>query len=352
MQWTFFLDILGYGNEQKTIDNQEKADKFIEFMKENKSLIDFEDSMNKSFYSDKDINIYELYEIKSVFISDSFVLTSIPKDKEFREEDYYYLSSSIILELTFQMFYFIENILDKQGLIIRGGISNKFTDIDTESSLAVGQGLIEAYKLESNYENPRILLSKDISSDKKLMSFLDKDSKKYGEDFSIFLKDTDDFFYLNYLGFMLAILRRSENDRQNMHKYYKDNYGVTQNIIEGLQELNKYKEPKEFDKELSIFIKKNNLSEKELSKLISYLKEIGKNSNVLEEKVGHIQSVKYGTIKTLGNFQKVIKRNLEEQINNSDKKLYNKYLWLQKYHNNTIESFNDLEFIQKFKVID
>lgn len=223
MQWTYFLDVLGYGAEQKKIDTQEKADNFMEFMKVNKSFIEFQDGMNKDFYSDKEMNIYDLYEMKSVFISDSFVLTAIPKDKEFEDDEYYHLSSSIVMELTFQIFAFIENILDEKEFTIRGGISNKFTDIDTESSLAVGQGLIEAYKLESKDATvPRILLSQDISDDKKLMSYFETHSKRYGENFSIFSKDTDDFYYLNYLGFMLAILRRSENPNNKRNSFPKE----------------------------------------------------------------------------------------------------------------------------------
>jgi len=297
MQWTYFLDVLGYGAEQKKIDNQEKADDFIEFMKINKNFFEIQDGMNKDFYSDKEINIYDLYEIKSVFISDSFVLTAIPKDKEFEDNEYYSLSTSIVTELTFQILYFIENILDKKELIIRGGISNKFTDIDTESSLAVGQGLIEAYKLESKNSNPRILLSQDISDDKKLMSYFEKHSKRYGENFSIFSKDTDDFYYLNYLGFMLAILRRSENPNNKRNS---------------------------FPKEIAEFISKNNID------------LTGETKN--------------RTIKTFENFQKVIQKNLKEQSTNTDKKIYNKYVWLKKYHNSTIEDFKDLEFIQKYKI--
>lgn len=298
MQWTYFLDVLGYGAEQKKIDTQEKADNFMEFMKVNKSFIEFQDGMNKDFYSDKEINIYDLYEIKSVFISDSFVLTAIPKDKEFEDDEYYHLSSSIVMELTFQILYFIENILDEKELTIRGGISKKFTDIDTESSLAVGQGLIEAYKLESKDATvPRILLSQDISDDKKLMSYFEKHSKMYGENFSIFSKDTDNFYYLNYLGFMLAILRRSENPNNKRNS---------------------------FPKEIAEFISKNNID----------LNGETKNR----------------TIKTLENFKKVIQKNLKEQSSNDNPDIYNKYVWLKKYHNSTIEDFQDLEFIQKYKI--
>ncbi len=297
MQWTYFLDILGYGEKQKEIDTQKKADNFMEFMKVNKEFFTLQDGMNKDFYSDKEINIYDLYEIKSVFISDSFVLTAIPKDKEFEDDEYYSLSTSIVMELTFQILYFIENTLDEIELTVRGGISNKFTDIDTESSLAVGQGLIEAYKLESKNSNPRILLSQDISNDEKLMLYFEKHSKMYGENFSIFFKDTDNFYYLNYLGFMLAILRRSENPNNKRNS---------------------------FPKEIAEFISKNNI---DLN---------GETKNT--------------TIKTLENFKKVIQKNLKEQSSNDNPYIYNKYVWLKKYHNSTIEDFKDLEFIQKYKI--
>ena len=56
------------------------------------------------------------------------------------------------------------------------------------------------------------------------------------------------------------------------------------------------------------------------------------------------------TIKTFENFKKVIQKNLKEQSSNDNPDIYNKYIWLKKYHNSTIEDFKDLEFIQKYKI--
>lgn len=44
LQWTFFLDMLGYGNKNSLIKNHEDAQKFIDFMKGNKKILNFQES--------------------------------------------------------------------------------------------------------------------------------------------------------------------------------------------------------------------------------------------------------------------------------------------------------------------
>ena len=249
MQWTYFLDILGYGKEQKKINNQKKADDFMNFMKYCKERIIEEEAIHKEFDSSGEFNFYDYYEIKFVFISDSFVLTAIPKKTEFNDYDYYNYSAYAIIELTQRIWSFIQHVLNEKGLVIRGGISNKFTDIDTESSLAVGQGLIEAYKLESDYSNPRILLSKDISTDESLMKCFDELSKEGGSNFSLFLKDEDGMYYLNYLGFMLVPFRGDyEPFEELIIKFFKK---LKKEIKSNLE---KYQDSKD-DKEIDIYNK-------------------------------------------------------------------------------------------------
>jgi len=353
MQWTYFLDILGFGEEQKSIDTQKKADEFMEFMKINKSLIDWQENIDIKFYSDKNINIYDYYDFKSVFISDSFVLTAIPKETKFNEENYYHFSTQIIMELTFKILILIEHILTEKGLLLRGGISNKFTDIDIENSLVVGAGLIEAYKLESSFaEVPRILLSQEVSKDKKIMSYFEKHSKKYGKNFSIFYKDTqnDDFYYLDYLGFILSFMNKSENQRLNIQDEFKDKYGMSKDIIEGLKLLLKEKYSEDFQKKTFKFLQKHKLSQKDIKKLTTMIKN---SEQILRDKsndINNIKHIKHTTIKTLSKLQEVISLHLNTYSDNQ--KILNKYIWLRKYLNNTIDKFPEMDFIQEYKIIN
>jgi len=340
IQWTYFLDILGYGEKQKEINNKDKAKDFIEFMKSNKLLIEFQEDMDKDFFINKDFNIYEYYDFKSTFISDSFVITAIPKEKKFSDAKYYHYSTLIIMELTFKIFMFIENILEQKGLIIRGGISNKFTDIDEENSLAVGIGLIEAYKLESkDAVFPRILLTKDISEDTKIMSFFEKHSKNQKDDFSIFCKDNDGLYYLNYFGFMLSFLDKSENKRIELQNTLESKYGITFNFIKDFQEIIKDKESENFNRKLANLIIEHNIDIKVVQESNEIIKEYG-------ECIYNIQNIKYKTIKTFNKHKEVVEKNLE--IDNKD--IIKKYTWLKSYHNRIIDDFKDLDFMQEYKI--
>lgn len=340
IQWTYFLDILGYGEKQKEINNKDKAKDFIEFMKSNKLLIDFQEDIDKKFFINKDVNIYEYYDFKSTFISDSFVITAIPKDNKFAEAKYYHYSTLIIMELTFKIFIFIENILEQKGLIIRGGISNKFTDIDVENSLAVGIGLIEAYKLESkNAVFPRILLTKDISEDTEIMSYFDKHSKNQKDDFSIFCKDDDGFYYLNYFGFMLSLLYKSENKRIELQHELESKYGITFNFIKDFQEIINDKESEIFNSKLANLILKYNIDIKVFQDSSGVIKEYF-------EYIYNIQNIKYATIKTFKKHKEVVEKNLK--ISNED--IIIKYTWLKNYHNRIIDDFKDLNFMQIYKI--
>ena len=216
-QWTIFLDILGYGEENKNIKTQKEADKFIEFMLENKTMLielnqDNKENKNPSDYFD--INRY--YEIKFVFISDSFVLSFVPKAFEpldfekhqsFTEQAY----AKSLYDLTEKIQRLISFVLVKKGLFLRGGISNKFTDI--KDFLAVGEGLIESYSIESKLAKyPRIILSKDIVTPnfrKNLESLA-----KFFENFSIIKQDSKGFFYLDHLGYRLAVYKKAFTSKE------------------------------------------------------------------------------------------------------------------------------------------
>lgn len=170
IQFTFFVDMLGFGNKVGRIDNQEKADKFIEFMETNKNLFTAyseKDTLDKS----KLVNIPNFYEFNYSFISDSIIISFIPKilKEKLSEEFYYKHSASLFFIMVSRVISLLFIACKEHKILFRGGISTKFSYIKNE--FVVGEGLIEAYKLESiEAKYPRILLSKELSNQKNLWS--------------------------------------------------------------------------------------------------------------------------------------------------------------------------------------
>lgn len=203
MPFTFFLDMLGFGNKIGHIDNMEEAEEFIDFMKNNKN-----DSHDWILYSEENdayenaISMPNFYDFKFAFISDSIVMSYVPKhqEKSFSEEEYYKHTASLFYFMTNRINTIMINLLTEHKMLIRGGVSQKFSHIDNE--FVVGKGIVEAYKLESKEAvYPRIILSKEISSNLKFMEAMKKVSNmKYGGK-RLLKRDTDKFFYIDYLGY-------------------------------------------------------------------------------------------------------------------------------------------------------
>ena len=129
------------------------------------------------------------------------------------------------LSMSMRIFLVILYVLEKEKIFIRGGISNKFCDI--KEQFAVGEGLIEAYNLESKSAiYPRILLSKEISSNSKLMVSLKMIAKKMYNSNYLVKKDNDGFFYLDYLTFKLS--QSDENSLSIQNALKKQSISDTQ----------------------------------------------------------------------------------------------------------------------------
>ena len=347
IQWTFFLDILGYGQVQKNIDTKEKADKFVKFMKETKKIVEIQDDIAEKIYKGMKFNLNDYYDFKSVFISDSFVLTAIPKEREFNDSEYYSYSTFVMMELTFRIIELIEFLLREEGLLIRGGISRKFTYISEENSLAIGQGLIEAYTIESSFaEVPRILLSQEISNDTKIMTWFDRQSQPYGNNFSIFCKDTnkDDLYYLDYLGYTLVLLNRGEKMRSDILKEAKEKYSISEETLMGIFNIIKDTNEENFREDLSKYYAKSKFGKEDIKIVEKMLSE-----SYIMSWFQQSEILKSITIKSLDNLIKTIQKNIKKHSENIN--VLKKYVWLREYLNNSIEKFPHIEFIQKYKII-
>jgi len=192
--------MLGYRNINGKITEENSANEFISFMTSNEQVFSAQDSKKiKKAYSEGAFNLYAFYEIKTLFVSDSLVITYYPKEQkdEINELHYYMHSANALIIIIKRLQTFIYKCLHEKEIFIRGGISNKFAKI--EQNFAVGEGLIEAYETESKVAiYPRICLSKSVSENEKLILTFNKLCKWiYGVD--SFLKEDNGVYFLDYL---------------------------------------------------------------------------------------------------------------------------------------------------------
>lgn len=233
MPFTIFLDMLGFGNKVGKISDEKEAKEFIVFMQSNKGI----------FKIIKDLNnqcpfniINNNYEFKFSFISDSIIILAYPLelDNSITKDKYYQLSVHMFMSLYNKLLPLFFNLWEHKKILLRGGISNKFSYIENE--FVVGEGLIEAYKLESKDNGaiyPRIILSKDITHDNKFMETLKKNSKSlYKTDKNIITKDKqDDYFFLHYFN----LLQNQEQNHLQIKESNKKFYSFHKEAIEEMK---------------------------------------------------------------------------------------------------------------------
>ncbi|CAH6852486.1 conserved hypothetical protein [Vibrio chagasii] len=290
ISWTFFIDMLGYRDINGEINTEEKAKEFIDFMNLNKQLFDFSnsDSVKERYKKDKQFNLYEYYDIKYSFISDSLVINLYPKEVESLkiERKKYMHSANALFIILMRLQTFIYACFKEKQLFLRGGVSTKYCYL--VDNFAVGEGLIDAYLTESKVAvHPRIAFSDSVFSDKKLVEqveFLGKEM--YGR--SILKSDENGVYYLDYLGYSMSCV-----DRSNEMVYQQAH---------------------------------NNLS-MYLSQLQSTQNFIESHATAISSKLSELKSrqLALSTVEEKSKIQKVI----------------DKFEWLKDYHNSTIGDFSD-----------
>ncbi|HFQ4901516.1 TPA: hypothetical protein ACGU4U_003527 [Vibrio vulnificus] len=213
LQWTLFIDMLGYRDINGSINSEEVAKEFVSFMEENKALFDFQnqDYFVERYKSYNQFNLYEFYEVKHAFVSDSLIITFYPKEVELLVDvDKMYMhSANALFIITMRLQAFIYNCFSQKGVFLRGGVSNKYCYL--KDNFAVGEGLIDSYLVESKIAKyPRIALSEDTSSNKKLMEKIRLLSKVMYNDNQLVARDpVDDVYYLDYLQYNLTMIDTS-----------------------------------------------------------------------------------------------------------------------------------------------
>ncbi|TMP88543.1 hypothetical protein CWC05_03680 [Pseudoalteromonas ruthenica] len=212
IQWTVFIDILGYRDVNGAINTEEKAKEFVAFMENNREGFNLTngEEVKKQYVNDRTFNLYEWYDIKYAFVSDSLILTFYPKevDKNEPERKLYLHSANALFIIAIRIQALILTCFSTKGLFLRGGISNKYCYI--RDHFAVGEGLVNAYKAESVLaKHPRIAFSPDVIDNKELMKEINNiGNLGYGGN-QIIKEDEDGVFYLDYLNFELSLFDKN-----------------------------------------------------------------------------------------------------------------------------------------------
>lgn len=297
VQWTLFVDMLGYRDINGAINSEAKAKEFITFMEDNKGGLDFSNrpEVKEKYKKDKSFDLYMYYDVQHAFISDSLILTFSPKEvKSLKNNQLKYMhSANALFIILMRLQAVIFNCFSQKGLFLRGGISTKYCYI--KDHFAVGEGLISAYKAESSLAiYPRIVFSPEVLEDKQLKESITKLSDiMYGGN-NIIQLDSDGVHHLDYLGYNLSqvdlnIKMISESAQRNLPQY-----------LFALEQTKMF-----FDK----------------------------HSKAIENKLSELEARKVGlSAEKLGKLEKVI----------------DKFIWLKNYHNSSLSKHDQFsEFVVK-----
>lgn len=231
-QWTLFVDMLGYRDINGSIKNDEDAKSFMDFMESNSHVFDAMNGpgIQAMYQENQEFDLYRHYEVASCFVSDSMMITFKPKEvAELRNAELALLhSANTLFIILMRLQGLIFSCFSQKGIFLRGGISNKYAHI--RGHFAVGEGLIEAYKAESEIaKNPRVILHPEIQANAALLGKINFLGDEMYGGHGILQKDPDDgLLFLDYLGFvaatvdttidMIAAFARSRPDRFRFHQ--------------------------------------------------------------------------------------------------------------------------------------
>lgn len=204
VQWTVFIDMLGFKKLNSSVTTDEQAQELIKFMTTNRDvLVQLEANTEQYYKQDKVFNLYDWYELKSAFISDSIVVTFKPKDVDWEKNADKVLmhSANALMIIIMRLGALMHKCLLEREISFRGGISTEYCDIS--ESFAVGAGLSSANEAEGKATYARLALADDVVRNAALMKQIRALFKlMYGD--SDFLVKEGAVTYVNALDFMLA----------------------------------------------------------------------------------------------------------------------------------------------------
>lgn len=228
--------MLGYREINGSINTEAAAQDFVNFMEVNKGVFDNQNNktIEDNYKHSDQFNLYQFYDIKYAFVSDSFILTFYPLEvDDLTNHDKMYMhSANALFIITMRLQTFIFNCFSEKGVFLRGGVSNKYCYI--KDAFAVGEGLIEAYKIESTVAiYPRIAFSEDIITNNKLMEKIEfLSDEMYNGSPLISVDSNDNVSFLDYIGFQLATIdtgsKRIRELVLNNRKWFDEHFKVVE----------------------------------------------------------------------------------------------------------------------------
>lgn len=204
VQWTVFIDMLGFKKLNSAVTSDEQAQDLLDFMTGNRNvLLELQAGVEQRYKQDSVFNLYEWYDAKTAFISDSIVLTFKPKEvaRETNPDKVMMHSANALMIIIMRLGLLMHRCLLDKKITFRGGISTQYCDIN--ESFAVGAGLSAANEAEGKAVYARLALADDVVRNTALMAWIRKLFRMmYGD--SEFLVEEDGVTYVNALDFMLA----------------------------------------------------------------------------------------------------------------------------------------------------
>jgi len=198
IQYTAFLDVLGFSNYIKTeITNDDQAEEFYDIFNEVIEYLLFEKQDEFAIVS---ADYLKNIKIKHSWISDTFVI-SIEYMDEIKKGDEDRIKGMMIFRLSMIIASIHHFMASKFGFIVRGGISSKYSCIT--DNFILGEGVVEASKLEKKIAiYPRVIFEQNIISD-EIYEIL---SREYRDnDLNFISKDCDGYYFVNYLAMLQHI---------------------------------------------------------------------------------------------------------------------------------------------------
>jgi len=198
IQYTAFIDILGFSNYIKTeITNDYQAEEFYDNFNEVIEYLQHEqqDELEiKNSYYWNDINL------RYSWISDTFVV-SIEYMNEIEKNDENIIKGIMIFRLSMIIASIHHFMASKFGLIVRGAISSKYSCIT--NNFILGEGVAEASKLEKEVAVfPRVIFEQNIISD-EIHEIITREHQN--NDLNFISKDCDGYYFVNYLAMLQQI---------------------------------------------------------------------------------------------------------------------------------------------------
>ncbi|MBA1220599.1 hypothetical protein G7017_06750 [Pseudomonas fulva] len=295
VQWTVFIDMLGFSELNSKVVSDSQASELIEFMNSNLSFMGrYEGEVRAAYEGGRGFNLYEWYDVKTTFISDSLVLTFKPREVERKEPADKVLmhSANALMLIGWRLMELMQKCLAEQRIIFRGGVSTEYCDI--EGNFAVGKGLSLAHHAESKKAIfPRLVLADDVLRNQPLIDKIKWLYRKmYGR--NNFIQRDGGVWAVNILQLMLA----SADPSSPSVKWQMKDFSVREKIIK---------------------------SRVKVEEMLSRQKELIRSSI----------SVNYASYRA--GYADVNKRELH-------RKILKKYFWLRRSHNNEISKFNYDQF--------